>query len=580
MSVDFEVYAVTGSSLESVTVSGLTAIGGKESGGVALPGLKHASDYMILAKQGGALAVHPLRGQTRQPQMISVNQSFQVDDLTIVLLPRTQNRTSEDSEIIQETLAQMAEAQDSERPLSQLLTGIMKLAGHEKGLIINKNVSGQFEVLLGNNLATDKSWISEKLIVDCLESKKPTFVNNVIGSTYNSSQSLVTTGFLSVFCWPLTVQGISVGVLVTGSRRPHQGLNPAQMQRANTFVHLAAMISNFRLRELSLKKEIEQLRSNNQDIPFQTQSRQLRQTCDLARQVADSDLSILIQGETGVGKEIMARWLHDKSSRSRGPFVAVNCGAIPSELLESLLFGHKKGAFTNAFSDQMGKIQQANGGTLFLDEIGDLPPALQPKLLRVLNDKIVEPVGSTRGSQVDIRVLTATHKSLKELVAAKTFREDLYYRLAEMTLWLPPLRERPTDILLIAASWLKELDGQKTLAEDARRWLMSQQWRGNARELKSVLKRAVVLSSGPEIKLKHFLLGQESELQAPTSLSPDLDWLGAENLEKAKQAFVLAKINQALELTGGNRTKAAQLLGVTPRTLFRYLEDDLKGLSQ
>ncbi len=577
--MDFEILAISGGAVASVATNGLTPVGGPGGGGIVLDQLKHDGDYLILAKQAGGLAIHPLRGSKRQPQVLKINESYQVDDLTIALIPKSATELSSDGDVIQEVLAQMAGAQDSEKPLAQLLTGIMKIAQHEKGLIISHNISNELEVILGHNVTTDRSWISENLIQDCVKSKKPTFVNNVIGSTYNSSQSLVSTGFLSVFSWPLIMQGNVLGVLVTGSRRPHAGLNGADAARINTLVNLAGMLSNLRLRELSLKREINQLRARREDSPFQTQSKNLKQTCDLARQVADSDLSILVQGETGSGKEVMARWLHDKSDRASGPFVAVNCGAIPGELLESLLFGHKKGSFTHAYSDQVGKIQAAHGGTLFLDEIGDLPPALQPKLLRVLNDKMVEPVGSNRAVQVNVRILTATHKPLKELVAEKQFRDDLYYRLAEMTLWIPPLRERPADILLIASNWLNEIAPHKTLADDARRWLMAQPWRGNARELKSVIKRAVVLSSASEIQLKHFLLGQESEMQAPVSVQPGFEWLGAENLEKAKQSFVMEKINRALERTGGNRTKAAHLLGVTPRTLFRYLEDNGKGLT-
>lgn len=575
-----EVFALSGRGLTPVPLASLTPVGGAGSSGLVLENLKHDGDYGILAIQDGGVVIHPLRGSARQVRTLAANEFCQIDDLTLIVLPKTKDAAAPNADLgsIQQVLSQMSAAQDSERPLGQLLKEVMKAAKHEKGLIITKNISGEFEILMGEGLDADRSWISEKLVKECLETKKPTFVNNIIGSTYHSSQSLMSTGFLSVFCWPLTVHGVSLGVLLTGSRRPHTGLTTEDGVRISTFVHLGAMIANFRLRELSLKREIERLRARDEDSPFQTQNKSLKATCDLARQVADSDLSILIQGETGVGKEVMARWLHERSGRSKGPFIAVNCGAIPSELLESLLFGHKKGAFTNAVSDQIGKIQQAHGGTLFLDEIGDLPPGLQPKLLRVLNDKMVEPLGSNRATQVDVRIVTATHKPLKELVAAKQFRDDLYYRLAEMTLWIPPLRERPTDILLVATQCLKEFGGEKQFSEDAREWLLAQAWKGNVRELKSSIKRAVVLSSTNEIQRRHFLLGQESEMQAPKTNG--LDWLGGDNLEEAKQNFVQSKITQALDLTQGNRTKAAQLLGVTPRTLFRYLEEDAKETSQ
>jgi transcriptional regulator with GAF, ATPase, and Fis domain len=571
---EYEVLAIAKDTVKSISLHGLTALGGAGASGIVLEGLSHAGDYVILAQQHNGLAIHPLKGKSRQPHILGIEQAYQIEDLILVTQTKRSDPASKDSDMIQESLLQISEAKDSEKPLEQLLKGIMQVAGHEMGLIISKNLSNQFEVLLGSNLAADRSWISENLIQDCLKNKKPTMINNLIGSLYNSSQSLVTTGFLSVFCWPLLVQGESLGVLVTGSRRPHAGLALSELKRIDTLMHIAAILSGFRLRELSLKREIAQLRAGSEGgMPFQTQSAKLRQTCEIAKQVADSDLSVLIQGETGVGKEVMARWLHEKSSRARGPFVAVNCGAIPSELLESLLFGHKKGSFTHAFSDQIGKIQQAHGGTLFLDEIGDLPPALQPKLLRVLNDKRLEPIGAIKPIAVDARILTATHKPLKELVATKAFRDDLYYRLAEMTLWIPPLRSRAADIVLIAGEWLRELDAEKTFSDDARQWMLTQSWKGNVRELKSAVKRAVVLCGGKEVQKKHFLLGIESELQAESAIRPEMDWLGGENLEEAKLGFVMAKIQQALERTGGNRTKAARLLGVTSRTLFRYLED-------
>jgi DNA-binding NtrC family response regulator len=579
----FEVYAISDRGAQLVPLGSLTPVGGSGGSGCVLESLREEGDYAILAPADNGLMVHPLRGANRVPQSVQTSQSLRIDDLTLLVLPKAAASADKplesDLAAFQETLALMAEPQNTRKPLGLVLAAVMQIAQHEKGLVISKNLGGEFETLVGDNVDAGEPWISESLVQTVLKEKAPSFVRNVIGSTYHSTQSLIGTGFLSVFCWPLIVQGVPLGVLLTGSRRPHPGLSPLESQRCETFVNLAAMIANFRLRELSLKREIERLREKNEDTPFQTQSPKLKQTCELALQVVDSDLSVLIQGETGVGKEVLARWLHERSQRKNSPFVAVNCGAIPGELLESLLFGHKKGSFTHAFNDQIGKIQQANNGTLFLDEIGDLPPALQPKLLRVLNDKFVEPIGASRPTQVNVRVIAATHKPLKQLVGEKIFREDLYYRINEMTLWIPPLRERPADILLIAAQWLKEMESAKVLGEDARDWLLAQTWKGNVRELKSVVKRAAVLCTGPEIKKFHFLAGSESQMQDNEPLGEGKDWLGAENLEKAKQLYVLRMIHKALEMTSGNRTRAAQLLGITPRTLFRYLEEDMKDLS-
>jgi two-component system NtrC family response regulator len=286
---------------------------------------------------------------------------------------------------------------------------------------------------------------------------------------------------------------------------------------------------------------------------------------DLARKLAPSDLSVLIQGETGVGKEVLAKWLHEKSDQGKGSFIAVNCGAIPENLIESTLFGHKRGAFTGAVADQTGKFILAHGGTIFLDEVADLPLAVQGKLLRVLQERVVEPVGATRPIAVQVRVLCASHKNLKRLIEKGEFREDLYYRLAEVTLEIPPLRERPEDVILICQQYLKENKIDKKLSPAAWEWLPMQKWTGNVRELLSNLKRAALLSSGKELEVRDFLVTESS--------TQEKSWLGAPNLEDAIRDFQQEKVKTALKLTEGNRKNAADLLGINQRTLFRYLED-------
>jgi two-component system response regulator PilR (NtrC family) len=248
--------------------------------------------------------------------------------------------------------------------------------------------------------------------------------------------------------------------------------------------------------------------------------------------------------------------------------VAVNCGAIPGELLESLLFGHRKGAFTGAVKDQRGKFQQADGGTLFLDEIGDLPGTLQVKILRALQEKSIEPLGSEKTLEVDVRILCATHKNLKNLVDQGEFRQDLYYRLAEVSFEIPPLRKRREDISLIANEVLKEKNSDKRFSADAISWMQRQDWTGNVRELLSAVKRAIALCSGDLIQVHHLTLGGP---QDPSR--QELNWLGGENLEDAKHNFVMDKVKLALQKSNNKRTQAAELLGVTPRTLFRYLEN-------
>jgi DNA-binding NtrC family response regulator len=327
----------------------------------------------------------------------------------------------------------------------------------------------------------------------------------------------------------------------------------------------------FHLREEKMREEMASLRTQqkSEETPFLTTNEVLLETSRMAKQIAPTNLSVLIQGETGTGKELLAKWIHQQSDRAKGPFVPVNCGAIPNELLESLLFGHKKGSFTGATTDQTGKFLQAEGGTLFLDEIGDLPSQLQVKILRALQEKIIEPLGAKQPIRTNVRILCATHKDLKDLVGKGHFREDLYFRLAEVALQIPPLRERPEDIGLLAAHLLKDYAEEKRFSETGWRWLKNQKWPGNVRELMSSVKRAAILSKGDEIQASDFALG--TPVLESQAFTPRGGWLGGENLEDAKNFFIYKKVEEALKRSEGKRNQAAELLGITPRTLFRYI---------
>jgi transcriptional regulator with PAS, ATPase and Fis domain len=273
---------------------------------------------------------------------------------------------------------------------------------------------------------------------------------------------------------------------------------------------------------------------------------------------------VLVAGETGTGKELVAREIHRRSPRASGPFVAVNCGAIPESLLESELFGHVRGAFTGAVATRGGKFQAANGGTLFLDEIGDMPVSLQVKLLRALQERTVTKVGDSRPEPVDIRVLAATNKVLEDEIAAGRFREDLYYRLNVVSIVLPPLRDRGEDVIVIARFFLQKYAREfasraRTFAPAAAVALRKYAWPGNIRELENRIKKAVVLADKP-------LVGPEDLDLGPESLAPVLP------LAQAKEEFQKRYINEVLERNDGNRTKTAKDLGVDPRTIFRHLE--------
>jgi PAS domain S-box-containing protein len=306
------------------------------------------------------------------------------------------------------------------------------------------------------------------------------------------------------------------------------------------------------------------------------------------RLAAHSDVTVFICGESGTGKELAAAAIHSISGRCDRPFIAVNCSAIPESLLESELFGHVKGAFTGADRDKLGLFQAAEGGTLFLDEIGDVSPLLQLKLLRVLQEREVRRVGDANPTRVNVRLITATNRDLKELVASGSFREDFYYRIHVFEIRLPPLRERREDIPLLARHFIDQLSREyersvRDIARDALQCLMEHDWPGNVRELRNALEHAFVTVSGQTISLLD-LPAELRERRAPRVVRPGLDAdhtpLGPE--DRAERLRIL----DALSRTGGNRTEAARLLGTSRVTLWKKIrklaidDAELRGLAR
>ena len=304
----------------------------------------------------------------------------------------------------------------------------------------------------------------------------------------------------------------------------------------------------------------------------------------LANQVAGSDASILITGESGTGKEVLARYVHNKSNRAKAPFVAVNCAAIPDNLLESELFGHEKGAFTGAVARRIGKFEEANGGTLLLDEISEMDVRLQAKLLRALQERMIDRVGGTQPVKVDIRIIATSNRNLADAVREGSFREDLLYRLNVVHLRLPALRERPGDILVLAEHFARkyaDLNGlpARPIATDARKLLLASAWRGNVRELENTMHRAVLLASGPEIAASA-VLSPEGEALSPAP-SRDPAARAAQTAEAMTRSLVghtVADVERELILDTldhclGNRTHAAKILGISIRTLRNKLSE-------
>jgi two-component system nitrogen regulation response regulator GlnG len=342
------------------------------------------------------------------------------------------------------------------------------------------------------------------------------------------------------------------------------------------------------------------LESEDYELGIVGRSEAMQQVFKMIGQVAGTDATALITGESGTGKELVARAIYHHSNRGTQPFLAVNCAAIPEQLLESELFGHERGAFTGATMQRIGKFEQCNAGTIFLDEIGDMTPATQTKILRVLQSGTFEHVGGNTAIKVDVRVIAATNKPLEEAVAARQFREDLFYRLNVVRIHIPPLRERREDIRLLVNYFLKKLarDQQrppKSIAAGVIKALEQYHWPGNVRELENVIRRALVVAKGDAILMSDLpmeMAGAASPVSTSASASAPLPATGAEAgmtdvVMLARRLFQWARkdpklrlipaverelVIQALKETSGNQVQAAKLLGITRATLRKRIE--------
>jgi two-component system response regulator AtoC len=346
-------------------------------------------------------------------------------------------------------------------------------------------------------------------------------------------------------------------------------LKPFDVTALETVVRHALQLQEYRTENCYLRERV--------DVPAGLDdligvSPAMQEIFELVRRVAPTRSAVLITGETGTGKELIARAIHNLGPRRERLFVPLNCAAIPAELLESELFGHTRGAFTGAATARTGKFEVANGGSLFLDEIGDMPFALQAKLLRVLQESVVEPVGSNRRVAVDVRVISSTNRDLAARIADGAFREDLFYRLNVLRIHVPPLRERCEDVAPLARAFLaryaRELQrGEMTLTSDAAQVLEAQAWPGNVRELQNAMERIAVLAPGPAIdaQLVRGMLPAASD-DGPGEEPSDL------RLDPALASFERRLILRALQASHDNKAEAARLLGVSERTLWYKLK--------
>lgn len=410
--------------------------------------------------------------------------------------------------------------------------------------------------------------ISDSIVKHVIETKRPIIVSDALNdTTFGKSESVLAFKLSSVMCAPLVSQGAVVGALYVGNDEVKHLFDRSQLDLLVIFASQASLILQNAMLLTALRADKEKLTAELSDKRFGEIIGACPSMMEVFRKltkVAATDISVLITGETGTGKELIAREIHRRSNRIDGPFVTVNCGAIPENLIESEMFGHVKGAFTGAIASRPGKFQQANGGTLFLDEVGELTPALQVKLLRAIQERVVYRVGDSKPEKCDIRIVAATNRNLDQMIKTGDFREDLYYRLNVVNLWLPPLRERGEDIFIIAKALLSKYADElsspvRGFSPAALAAVRKYDWPGNIRQLENRIKKALILCDKTLLGTEDLDLGPETQ----QAIVP---------LEKAKEDFQRRYVLEVLERNNGNRTQTARDLGVDPRTIFRYLE--------
>jgi transcriptional regulator with GAF, ATPase, and Fis domain len=451
-----------------------------------------------------------------------------------------------------------------------LLRGLVELTNAEKGFVIVFQ-DGQRHLAASHNIADERldiTKVSDSIIDQVVEHLQPVIVSDAVhDSRFGKSKSVVDLKLSSVMCVPLIYRNDLLGVIYLGNDSVADLFTERDLTLLKIYSSQAALIIHHAL-------QLNQLRLDNTNLRDRLNAAsqgQIIGSCPpmkavfkVVRRVAPTDVSVLVLGETGTGKELVAKEIHNLSPRRTKSFIAINCGAIPENLLESELFGHKKGSFTGAVTDKVGKVEAANGGTLFLDEIGEMPMNLQVKLLRVLQERVIERVGDLQPRPVDIRVVAATNKNPEEEIAAGHFREDLFYRLNEITVLLPPLRERGEDIEVLAQYFINKYRDQynaksRGFTNQAVLAMKQYFWPGNVRELENRVKKAVIMSD-------RALLNPED-----LALVAD-DKRHVKQLNDAAEEFKLEYIKKVLDLNNWNKAQTARDLGVDARTIFRYIE--------
>jgi transcriptional regulator with GAF, ATPase, and Fis domain len=546
----------------------LVTLGAAEEAHVRLATLPR--EWAVLrTDEAGAMLRLLASGETR---MLAIGERVTIDGVELAL----ERPAAVDTGLSAAPLAEaLADAKTPDDALSGLLGAVLAASGADGGAILLRE-GADYRVALARNAdgsvpAGAEVLLSDTVVREVLSGGAAVRLGDAQATTrYANVPSVVAFALRSVLCVPMTLHGKVLGAVFLGKRDVRSPLSA----RVAEDVALVAKMAVPLLARLRAGLET----AAAPDDAILGDSAPMQAVKRLVARVAPTDLGVLLSGETGTGKEVVARAIHEASLRREKPMVAINCSAVPESLLAAELFGAKRGAFTGAVTDRVGKIEQANGSTLFLDEAGDMPLAMQAALLRVLEQREVVRVGENQPRKVDFRLVCATHKDLDAEVRAGRFREDLLYRLREVTVPLPPLRERGEDVLLLARVFLRQTEHQlgleaHELSDEVCRMLRAHAWPGNVRELRASMRRAAVLADTRTLRPKDLadVRGGGAKLAAPIA-DASLGDTGRP-LDAAKDDFVRRYVQAVLERCGGDRQAAADALGISLRSLYRYVAE-------
>ena len=450
---------------------------------------------------------------------------------------------------------------DLKKLLQNLLSTLVEITEGAEIFIFKIDRDGNPQVFVTTSSGSSQELFSDTVVQQVLSQGKGIFIPNALSDpSFKNSNSIADLHLFSIMCTPIKIAGKVLGLIYVGSRMSTVSFSGSDLEYLDLYASIAGMLINHVEYISQQSSAFLRFSGKLSEEGIIAESKIMQDLLLSLSSIAASDISVLLEGETGTGKSKIAQYIHKKSIRSEKPFVVVNCSALRGELLESELFGHKKGSFTGAIDDHEGLFASANGGTVFLDEIGELDLQLQAKLLRTLETGTVRPIGSTREFSVNVRIICATNRNLTQMVDQGAFRADLFYRINQFGIEIPPLRKRDDDLILLAYFFLeqyKALYPSKDIFDfhpDTLNFIKTCTWPGNIRELSNCIHRAVITSQNPLVKLN-----PQHEINTSS-----LDF------ESATKAFQKDLIQKTIQCAGGNKEEAVRKLGLSRSTFYRY----------